>query len=125
MRPYVHPLNVADFKGIRGQANIAIFCDGQNVVLEVRDQGRGLPVVDDRQTSHGVGVSDKGGLFESLGVEASERIVLYAVTNLYRVAAHFTVLDVALTANRQVENHRNLFPAIRATEGVFHRDSML
>jgi hypothetical protein len=29
-----------------------------------------------------------------------------------------------LTANRQVENHRNLFPAIRATEGVFHR-SML
>jgi PAS domain S-box-containing protein len=37
-------------------ANIAIFCDGQNVVLEVRDQGRGLPVVDDKQTNPGVGI---------------------------------------------------------------------
>jgi hypothetical protein len=70
-------------------------------------------------------VSDKRGLFESLGVETSERIVLYAVTDLDWVAAHFTVLDVALAANRQVENHRNLFSAIGATEGVFHRNSML
>jgi hypothetical protein len=61
----------------------------------------------------------------SLGVEASERIVLYAVTDLDWVAADFTVFDVALPANRQVENHRNLFPAIRASEGVFHRDSMV
>jgi hypothetical protein len=67
----------------------------------------------------------ESGLFESPGVEASERIVLYAVTDLDRIAAHFTVLDVALTANRQVENHRNLFPAIWATEELFHRDSML
>jgi signal transduction histidine kinase len=37
-------------------ANIAVFCDGQNVVLEVRDQGRGLPVVDDKRTNHGVGI---------------------------------------------------------------------
>ena len=37
-------------------AYIAIFCDGQNVVLEVGDQGRGLPVVYDRQTNHGVGI---------------------------------------------------------------------
>jgi PAS domain S-box-containing protein len=37
-------------------ANIAIFCDGRNVVLEVRDQGRGLPVVYDSQTNHGVGI---------------------------------------------------------------------
>jgi hypothetical protein len=58
----------------------------------------------------------------SLGVEASERIVLNSVTDLDWVAAHFTVFDVALTANRQVENHRNLFPAIWATEGVFHRE---
>jgi hypothetical protein len=64
-------------------------------------------------------------LFESLGVEASERIVLYAVTDLDWVAANFTVFDVGLTANRWVENHRNLFPAIRATEGVFHQDGML
>jgi hypothetical protein len=64
-------------------------------------------------------------LFESLGVEGSERIVRYAVTDLDWVAANFTVFNVALTANRQVENHRNLFPAIRTTEGVFHRNSML
>jgi hypothetical protein len=70
-------------------------------------------------------LADKGCLFESLGVEASERIVLYAVTDFDWIAAHFTVLDVALAANRHVENHRNLFPAIGATEGVFHRDSML
>ena len=70
-------------------------------------------------------VSTNSRLFESVDVEASERIVLYAVTDLDWVAAHFTVLNVALTANRQVENHRNLFPAIRAIEGVFHRDSML
>jgi hypothetical protein len=55
----------------------------------------------------------------------SERVVLYAVTDFDWAAAHFTVLDVALAANRHVENHRNLFPAIGATEGVFHRDSML
>lgn len=70
-------------------------------------------------------MSDKRGLFESLGVETCERIVLYAVTDLDWVAAHFTVFDVALPVNRQVENHRNLFSAIGATEGVFHRNSML
>ena len=64
-------------------------------------------------------------LFESLGDEASEPIVLCTVADLDWVAANFTVFDVALTANRQVENHRNLFPAIWATEGVLHRDSML
>jgi hypothetical protein len=64
-------------------------------------------------------------LFESLGVETSKRIVLYAITDLDWVAADFTVFDVALAANRQVENHRNLFPTIRAMEGVFYRDSMV
>jgi hypothetical protein len=39
-------------------------------------------------------------LFQSLGDEAGERIILYAVTNLDWVAANFTVFDVALTANR-------------------------
>jgi hypothetical protein len=62
----------------------------------------------------------RGTLFESLGVETGERIVLHAVTDLDWVAANFTVFDVTLTANGQVENHRNLFPTIRATEGVFH-----
>jgi long-subunit acyl-CoA synthetase (AMP-forming) len=39
-------------------------------------------------------------LFESLGVEANERVVLYAVTDLDWVAANFTVFDIVLTANR-------------------------
>jgi signal transduction histidine kinase len=35
-----------------------MFCDGQNVVLEILDQGRGLPVVDEgkRTTEGGVGI---------------------------------------------------------------------
>jgi|HubBroStandDraft_4_1064222.scaffolds.fasta_scaffold723495_1 hypothetical protein len=67
----------------------------------------------------------EANLFESLGVEASQRIVLYAVTDLDWAAANLTVFDVALPANRQVENHGNLFPAVRAREGMFHRDSMV
>jgi hypothetical protein len=50
---------------------------------------------------------------------------LYAVTDLDWVAADFAVFDIDLTANRQVENHRNLFPTIGAGEGVLHRESML
>jgi hypothetical protein len=55
-------------------------------------------------TNSGIPFFAAGGfartLFESLGVEASERIVRYAVTDLDWVAANFTVFDVALTANR-------------------------
>jgi hypothetical protein len=64
-------------------------------------------------------------LFEDLGGELRERIILYAVADLDRVAADFAVFDVALPANRQVENHRNLFPTIWAGKGVFHLMSML
>jgi hypothetical protein len=45
---------------------------------------------------------------------------LYAVTDLDWVAADFAVFDVALTANGEVENHRNLFATIGADEGMFH-----
>jgi hypothetical protein len=45
------------------------------------------------------GFHSKTNLFESLGVEASERIVLCAVTDLDWVAADFTVFDIDLTAN--------------------------
>src|ERR1700676_179722 len=64
-------------------------------------------------------------LFQDLGGELSERIILYAVTDLDWVAADFAVFDVVLTSNRQVENHRNFFPAIWAVERVFHQKSML
>lgn len=67
----------------------------------------------------------EGELFENLGGEAGQDIVLHAVTDFDRVAANFTIFYVALPANRQVQNHRNLFPAIRANEGVFHYDRSL
>jgi hypothetical protein len=62
----------------------------------------------------------KTNLFEDFGIEVTERIVLYAVTDLDWVAADFAVFDVALTANREVENHRNLFATIWAGEAMFH-----
>jgi hypothetical protein len=64
-------------------------------------------------------------LFEDLGSEIRERIILYAVTDLDRVATDFAIFDVALSSNRQVENHRNFFPTIWAGKGVFHQMSML
>ena len=64
------------------------------------------------------------GLFESFGVEAGQRVVLDGVTDLDRLATDFAVLHIALPANRQVENHRNFFAAIRAREGMFHRGSI-
>jgi hypothetical protein len=64
-------------------------------------------------------------LLEAFGIETSERIILYAVADLDWVAADFAVFNVSLTANRQVEDHRNLFSTIRAVEGVFHWDCML
>jgi hypothetical protein len=50
---------------------------------------------------------------------------LYPETDLDGLAADFAVFDVDLTAHGEVENHRNLFPAIWAVEGVFHWESML
>jgi hypothetical protein len=64
-------------------------------------------------------------LFQALGSETSKRIILYPETDLHGLAADFAVFDVDLTAHGEVENHRNLFPAIWAVEGVFHWESML
>ena len=62
---------------------------------------------------------------EDLGGELRERIILYAVTDLDWVTANFAVFDVALTSNRQVENHRNFFSTVGAGKGVLHQNSML
>jgi hypothetical protein len=64
-------------------------------------------------------------LFEGFGGELRERIILHAVSDLDRVAAHFAVFDVGLASNRKVKNHRNLFPTIGAGKGMFHQESML
>ena len=47
-----------------------------------------------------------------MGRYTSERIILYVEADLDGLAADFAVFDVDLTAHRQVENHRNLFPTI-------------
>ena len=39
------------------------------------------------------------GLFESFGVEAGERIIFDAVTDLDWLAANFAVFDITLSAN--------------------------
>ena len=41
-------------------------------------------------------------LFKGLSGEASEGVVLNGIADLDRVAADFTVLDVGVTANREV-----------------------
>jgi hypothetical protein len=59
-------------------------------------------------------------LFENLCAEINEGIVLDGIADLDRVAADLAVFHIRLTPNREIEDHRNFFPAIRACEGVFH-----
>ena len=61
--------------------------------------------------------------FQGLGVEGSNGVVFHFAGNFNGVAAHFTIFHIRLTGNRQVHDHRNLFPAIRANEKVFHLES--
>jgi hypothetical protein len=62
-----------------------------------------------------------GWSFEALGGEAVELVVLGGVTDFDGTAAEFAVLDVDLPGNGEIEDHRDLFAAIRAHESVFHR----
>lgn len=59
-------------------------------------------------------------LFEHLGVKARENVILDCIADLDGLAADFTVFDVGLATDRNVEDHRNFFPAVRAGEAVFH-----
>ena len=59
-------------------------------------------------------------LLEDFGGKVREGVILHAVTDLNRVAADFAIFDVSLTANGEVQDHRDFFPAIGAVEGVFH-----
>jgi hypothetical protein len=61
-------------------------------------------------------------LFEYLGLEAAEFIVLHGIADLDWIAADFTVFDIGLTADREVQNHRNFFAAIGASEEMFHEE---
>ena len=58
--------------------------------------------------------------FQNFGGEAGEGVVFHAVTDLNWIAADFAIFHVSLTANRKVQHHRNLFPAIGTAEKMFH-----
>ena len=77
-----------------------------NAICSSRDEHPRRCVVDD--------------LLGNLGVEVSEDIVFYGVGKLDGVAADFTVFDVGMAGNREVQDHRNLFLAIGAAKGVLH-----
>jgi hypothetical protein len=59
-------------------------------------------------------------LLETLGLELSQGIVFDGVTDLKGVAADLTVFDVAVTVNREVQDHQDLIAAKQTSEGVFH-----
>jgi hypothetical protein len=61
-------------------------------------------------------------LFEHLGDEAGQFIIFDCVADLDGIAADFTIFDVDLTGNGEVQDHGDLFPAVRAHESVFHRE---
>ena len=60
-------------------------------------------------------------LFEHLGKEAGQYIIFDCVADLDGIAADFTIFDVDLAGNGEVQDHGDLFAAVRAHESVFHR----
>jgi hypothetical protein len=66
------------------------------------------------------GQTARRDLFENLCAEVNEGIVSHGIADLDRVAADLAVLHIGLTPYREIEDHRNFLPAIRACEGVFH-----
>jgi hypothetical protein len=50
----------------------------------------------------------------------SQGLVFDGIGDLEGIAAHLTVFDISVTANREVQDHRNLFAAKGTGKGVFH-----
>jgi hypothetical protein len=53
-------------------------------------------------------------------MEASEFVVLYGKADLDWFAAYLAVLDVGLTANGHVQDHRNFFSTVWTDKFVLH-----
>jgi hypothetical protein len=60
-------------------------------------------------------------LGKCFGVKTGDIIIFYSETDLDWFAADFAVFDVGLAADGYVQNHRNLFSAVRTGELVFHQ----
>jgi hypothetical protein len=56
-------------------------------------------------------------------VESRQLIVLREIGDLDGIAANFAIFGVCLARNGEIEDHRDLLAAVRAHEGVFHRDN--
>jgi hypothetical protein len=53
----------------------------------------------------------------------SQGIVFDGIANLKMVTAHLAVFDIGVTANREVQDHRDLFAAEGTDKRVFHNAS--
>ncbi len=60
-----------------------------------------------------------GLLLQAFGGKLDQYTVRKMGSDRYRIAAHLTVLYVALNRDRGVQQHRNVFPAIRTLKKVF------
>jgi hypothetical protein len=54
------------------------------------------------------------------GFEFDDLFAVDHVSNLDRPAADFAVFDIRLASHRSIEDHRDVFTAIRTSEIVFH-----
>jgi hypothetical protein len=59
-------------------------------------------------------------LLDGSGGEVDESVVAHRVSNFDWPAADFAIFHVALVRHGRVQNHRNLFAAVRAIEELFH-----
>jgi hypothetical protein len=57
-------------------------------------------------------------LFQCFGGETGESVVLHRIADLDGSAAHFAIFDVGLMCNRWIQDHRDLFSAVRTVEEV-------
>ena len=71
--------------------------------------------------TYALGPRAGGSLFEAFGTKAGQIIVFGCVADLDGIAAHFTIFDIDLTRNGKVQDHGDLFAAVRAHESVFHQ----
>jgi len=59
-------------------------------------------------------------LLQPGSVKSIERIVGDGIGDLDRVATDFAIFHITLAANGKIQNHGNLFAAVRASEIVLH-----
>jgi ABC-type multidrug transport system ATPase subunit len=64
----------------------------------------------------------RSALLKALGGEAGQLIVFGGIADFDGVAANFAIFDVDLTGNGKIQDHGDLFAAVRAHEAVFHRE---